>query len=174
MDSRSPSLEYENSIVRCRSLRNIPEVVIVGYRLEALDEGREFDTYYWVARHLIRNGLVELVDETISTNEWTQIHFKERINPAGPPGPLPDDFYEKAYQSFASAKDNDESSNMVKRMRARFRDILASRINRITRQAAAHADSPTRVLQESESELYAEVHRIVSVWRDSMLEIGEE
>ena len=94
-------------------------------------------------------------------------------NPAGPPSPLPDDFYEKAYQSFASAKDNDEQSNLVNRMRARFRDILASRINRITRQAAAHADSPTRVLQESEGTLYDEVHRIVSEWRDSMLEIGE-
>ncbi len=63
---------------------------------------------------------------------------------------------------------------MVNRMRARFRDILASRINRIARQAAADANSPTRVLQESEGTLYDEVHRIVSEWRDSMLEIGEE
>ena len=171
---RQPSLEYENNIVRCKSLRNIPEIVIVGYRLDELEEGREFDTYYWVARHLIRTGLVELVDETISTNEWTQIHFKERINPAGPPGPLPDNFYRKAYQSFTSARDVDESTNILNRMRARYRDILASRINRITRQAAAHANSPTRVLQESEFALYEEVHRIISEWRNSMLEIGEE
>jgi hypothetical protein len=173
MDSRSPSLLYDNNIVRCKAIRNIPEVVIVGYRLDEVEEGREFNTYFWIARHLIKNRLIELVDETISTNEWTQIHFKERINPAGPPGPLPDDFYKKAYQSFISARERDEPSNMMNRMRARFRDILASRINRITRQAAAHADSPTRVLQESESTLYAEVHRIVSEWRDSMLEIGE-
>jgi DNA replication initiation complex subunit (GINS family) len=117
---------------------------------------------------------VELIDETISTNEWTQIHFKERINPAGPPGPLPDNFYRKAYQSFTSARDVDESTNIMNRMRARYRDILASRINRITRQAAAHANSPTRVLQESEFALYEKVHRIISEWRNSMLEIGEE
>lgn len=174
MDSRSPNLEYDNNVVRCRALRNIPEIVLVGYRLDEVDEGREFDTYYWIARQLMKTGLVELVDETLSTNEWTQIHFKERINPAGPPGPMPDDFYEKAYQSFTLAKDRDDPTNVVNRMRARFRDILASRINRITRQAAAQANSPTRVLQESESALYSEVHRIVSEWRDSMLGIGEE
>jgi DNA replication initiation complex subunit (GINS family) len=59
-------------------------------------------------------------------------------------------------------------------MKARFRDILESRINRITRQATAQADSPTRVLQPSEAALYTDVHRITSKWRDSMLELGEE
>ncbi len=174
MSSRSPTLEYDNNIVRCRALRNIPEITLVGYKMMERKAGREFNTYYWIARHLVRNGLVELVDEIISTNEWTQIHFKERINPAGPPGLLLDDFYEKAYQSFTSARDLDNQPNMINRMRARFRDILASRINRITRLAAAHADSPTRVLQKPESALYDNIHRIVSEWRDSMLKIGEE
>ena len=172
--SRQPSLEHENNIVRCKALRNIPEVIIVGYKFDAVEENRDFNTYYWVARQLIQNGLAELVDETLTTNEWTQIHFKERINPAGPPGPIPDDFYEKAYQSFTSARDNNEPDNLQNRMKARFRDILESRINRITRQATAQADSPTRVLQQSETALYNEVHRIVSKWRDTMQELGEE
>ncbi len=171
---RQPSLEHENNIVRCKALRNIPEVIIVGYKFDAVQENYEFNTYYWVARQLIQNGLAELVDETLTTNEWTQIHFKERINPAGPPGPLPDDFYEKAYQSFTSARDNNEPDNLKNRMKARFRDILESRINRITRQATAQADSPIRVLQQSETALYNEVHRIVSEWRDTMQELGEE
>ena len=172
--SRQPSLEHENNFVRCKALRNIPEIVIVGYQFDAVEENRDFNTYYWVARQLIQNGLAELVDETLTTNEWTQIHFKERINPAGPPGPIPDDFYEKAYQSFTSARDNNEPESLQNRMKARFRDILESRINRITRQATSQADSPTRVLQPSETALYNEVHRIVSEWRDTMQELGEE
>ncbi len=111
--SRQPSLEHENNVVRCKALRNIPEVIIVGYKFDAVEENRDFNTYYWVARQLIQNGLAELVDETLTTNEWTQIHFKERINPAGPPGPIPDDFYEKAYQSFTSARDNNEPESLV-------------------------------------------------------------
>ena len=172
--SRQPSLEHENNVVRCKALRNIPEVIIVGYKFDAVEENRDFNTYYWVARQLIQNGLAELVDETLTTNEWTQIHFKERINPAGPPGPIPDDFYEKAYQSFTSARDNSEPESLQNRMKARFRDILESRINRITRQATSQADSPTRVLQPSETALYNEVHRIVSEWRDTMQELSEE
>ncbi len=171
---RQPSLEPENNIVRCKALRNIPDVIIVGYKFDAVEENRDFNTYYWVARQLIQNGLAELVDETLTTNEWTQIHFKERINPAGPPGSIPDDFYEKAYQSFTSARDNNEPESLQNRRKARFRDILESRINRITRQATSQADSPTRVLQPSETALYNEVHRIVSEWRDTMQELGEE
>ena len=173
MSSRSPSLNYENNIVRCKALRNIPDIETVGFKLEAIEENREFTTFYWVARELMRNGLIEYVDEVLDNNEWTQIHFKERINPAGPPSPLPEEFYSKAYQSFSSAEDSNNLTNL-NRTRARYKDILESRINRITRLASAEADSPTRVLQSEELSLYDKVHRIVNEWRDSMREIGEE
>ena len=173
MSSRSPSLDYDNNFVRCKAVRNIPEIETVGFKLEAVEANREFTTFYWVARELARTGLVEYVDEILDNNEWTQIHFKERINPAGPPSTLPDEFYPKAYQSFTTAEDLNTEINL-NRTRARFRDILESRINRITRMAAAEAVSLTRVLQQEEISLYEQVHRIVSDWRESMREIGEE
>ena len=173
MSSRSPRLDYENNIVRCKALRNIPDIETVGFKLEAIEENREFTTFYWVARELMRNGLIEYVDEVLDNNEWTQIHFKERINPAGPPSPLPEEFYPKAYQSFTSAEDANSLANL-NRTRARYKDVLESRINRITRLASAEADSPTRVLQTEEISLYDKVHRIVNEWRDSMREIGAE
>ena len=173
MSFRSPSLDYENNLVRCKAVRNIPEIEIVGFKLEAFETNREFNTFYWVARELARNGLIEYVDEILDNNEWTQVHFKERINPAGPPSPLPDEFYPKAYQSFTSLEDTNNAINL-NRTRARYRDILESRINRITRLASAEAVSLTRLLQPEETSLYERVHRIVSDWRDSMREIGEE
>ena len=173
MSPRSPSLDYENNLVRCKTVRNLPEIEIIGLKLEAIEAGREFTTFYWVARELARNGLIEYVDEILDNNEWTQVHFKERINPAGPPSPLPPEFYPKAYQSFTTAEDLNTEVNL-NRTRARYRDILESRINRITRMAAAEAVSPPRVLQPEETSLYDRVHRIVSDWRDSMREIGEE
>lgn len=170
MSSRSPSLDYENNLVRCKATRNIPEIETVGFKLEAMEANKEFTTFYWVARELARNGLIEYVDEILGNNEWTQVHFKERINPAGPPSPLPEEFYPKAYQSFTSLKDTNSDVDL-NRVRARYRDILESRINRITRLAASEAVSPTRVLQPEEISLYERVHRIVSDWRDSMREM---
>jgi len=172
MNSRLPILEYENNIVRCKATRNIPEIETIGFKLDPVEEYREFNTFYWVARELARNGLIEYVDATLDNNEWTQVHFKERINPAGPPGPLSDDFYSKAYQSFTSSEDFNDSV-ILNRMRARYRDVLESRINRITRLASAEADSPTRVLQSQEISLYDKVHKIVSKWRKDMREIGD-
>jgi hypothetical protein len=173
MNSRSPSLNYENNLVRCKATRNIPEIETVGFKLEEVETNREFTTFYWVARELARNGLIEYVDEILDNNDWTQVHFKERINPAGPPSLLPEEFYSKAYQSFTSIEDTNREINL-NRIRARFRDILESRINRITRLASAEAVSPIRVLQPEESSLYTRVHRIVSDWRESMRGIGEE
>ncbi len=171
--SRSPRLNYENDLVRCRAVRNIPELETVGYKLEAVETNREFNTYYWVARELARNGLIEYVDEVLDSNEWTQVHFKERINPAGPPTSLPDEFYPKAYISFKIAEDLNTEVNL-NRLRARYKDILESRINRITRLAVAEADSPTRLLQPEEGTLYNQIHGIVASWRERMREIAEE
>jgi hypothetical protein len=173
MSSRSPSLDYENNFVRCKAARNIPEIETVGLKIEAVPANREFNTFYWVARELARNGLIEYVDEVLDSNEWTQIHFKERINPAGPPSPLPDEFYPRVYQSFTSLEDTNSAFNL-NRMRARYRDILESRINRVARLASAEAISLTRLLQPEEISLYEKVHRIVSDWRDSMREMGED
>jgi hypothetical protein len=172
MSSQFLPLEYENNIVRCKAARNIPEIETVGFKLNPVEENVEFNTFYWVARELTRNGLIDYIEATLDNNEWTQIHFKERINPAGPPGPLPDDYYSKAYQSFTSSEDLNIST-YLNRMRARYRDILESRINRITRLASAEADSLTRVLQPQEISLYDKVHKIVSKWRKDMREIGE-
>jgi hypothetical protein len=172
MSYRSPPLTYENNLVKCKAIRNIPRIEIIGYKLEPVEENTEFNTFYWIARELARNGLIEYMEETLDNNEWTQIHFKERINPAGPPGRLPDHFYLKAYQSFTTGEDFNEST-YLNRIRARYRDILESRINRIIRLASSEADSPTRVLQPQEISLYEKVHRIVSKWRKDMREIGE-
>ncbi|MBD3172159.1 hypothetical protein GF326_06775 [Candidatus Bathyarchaeota archaeon] len=159
--------------MKCKALRNIPEIEIVGFKLDSVEADSEFTTFYWVARELARNGLIGYEDEILNNNEWTQIHFKERINPAGPPSPLPEEFYAKAYQSFTSGEDMDTVINL-NRIRARYRDILESRINRITRYAAAEANSPTRVLQSEEISLYDNVHRIISEWRKKMRKIGNE
>ncbi len=173
MVALSPRLDYENHLVRCRALRRVPRVSAMGFTLDEADAGEEFRTFFWVAVELGKQGLVELLEETLSPDEWTQVHFKERLNPAGPPNPLPERFYAKAYQSIKWSKEIAPTPNL-NRVQARYRDILEARINRITRIAVSEADSPTRVLQREETTLYAEVKKAVSRWRHTMREVVDQ
>jgi len=57
-------------------------------------------------------------------------------------------------------------------MKARFREILESRIGRIARMASAEADSPTSLLQKEEEQLYEMVHRLILAWREDLRGLG--
>jgi hypothetical protein len=167
-------LRYENDFVRLISTRNIPKIKTLGFTLEEISEGREFNTYFWVAKELVNSGFAKYIEEPITRSDWIQIHFKERLNPAGPPTSLPEDFYSKVFQSFIQVKDEEDKKNLVNRMKARYRDILESRISKINRLASVEAVSPPRVLTKEEYELYFEIQQFIKNWRDKMQKLGED
>jgi hypothetical protein len=166
-------MKYENAEVKLRALKKLPRIQTPGIELAEVQEGHEFVTWFWVAQELVEAGLAEYSEEAVTQTEWTQVHFKERLNPAGPPGPLPDNFYSRAYQSFNLAKLDKDKASDLSRMRARFRDVLESRIGRIARMASAEADSPTSPLQKEEEQLYEKVHRLILAWREDIRGLGE-
>jgi hypothetical protein len=157
----------------CRAIKKIPAINTLGISFASVEEGHEFTTWFWAAKELVEAGLAEYGGDPLSQTEWTQVHFKERLNPAGPPGPLPEDFYAKAYQSFNLIKLDKDKASSLSRMRARFREILESRIGRIARMASAEADSPTSALQKEEEQLYDMVHRLIAAWRQDLRGLGE-
>ena len=173
MSSKVAHLNYETRQITCRAAKKISAINTPGVSIPATEEGREFTTWLWVAKELVEAGLAEYSGDPLSQPEWTQVHFKERLNPAGPPGPLPDDFYSRAYQSFNLVKLDKEKASNLGRMRARFREILESRIGRIARMASAEADSPTSPLQKEEEQLYEMVHRLIAAWREDLRGLGE-
>jgi hypothetical protein len=173
MSSKVAHLNYETRQITCRAAKKIPAINTLGVSIPAIEEGREFTTWFWAANELVEAGLAQYSEDPLSQTEWTQVHFKERLNPAGPPGPLPDNFYARAYQSFNLAKLDKEKASGLSRMRARFRDILESRIGRIARMASAEADSPISPLQKEEEQLYDMVHRLILAWREELRGLGE-
>lgn len=173
MSSTVAHLNYETRQITCRATKKIPAINTPGVSIPPIEEGREFTTWLWVAEELVEAGLAEYSADPLSQTEWTQVHFKERLNPAGPPGPLPDDFYARAYQSFNLVKLDKDKASDLSRMRARFKEVLESRIGRIARMASAEADSPTSSLQKEEEQLYGVVHRLISAWREDLRGLGE-
>jgi DNA replication initiation complex subunit (GINS family) len=59
-------------------------------------------------------------------------------------------------------------------MKGRYRDIVESRIAKITRLASAEAKADSRNLQPEEAALYDELHKIIERWRSEMRELGGE
>jgi len=167
-------MKYENAEVKLRALKKLPRIQTPGIDLPEVQEGHEFVTWFWVAQELVEAGLAEYSEPAVTQTEWTQVHFKERVNPAGPPSQLPEDFYERAYQSFSQVRGDPEKAAQLNRMRARYREIIESRIGRIMRLASSEADSSASLLSKDEADLYQNIHRIVIEWRDAMREVGEE
>ena len=171
----SSKIFYENQTVRLIANRKIPEIKTHGITINETQTETEFETFFWVARELVRASFARYAEEPLTQEDWTQVHFKERLNPAGPPTSLPDDFYARAYQSIGQQRQSDNTNErQLNRSTARYREVLESRIGRITRIATSEAVSPPRTLEPEETNLYEEVHRIIGSWREEMRELGEE
>jgi len=166
------NLDFENMPVRIFTTRRIPAIETPGISIEETEEGREMTVHLWIAMELIEAGLARLVDEGVSSEEWTQIHYRERYQPLGQPSPLPDGFYDKAYLTFLremrGAPSDLVRSENLERLRGRFRDILESRIGKVTRLASAEVPAQTRGLQPEEASLYKDLFERISAWRRSM------
>ena len=170
------SLEYENIHLKLVSTRNIPRTETPGYTLDGVEERREFTAPFWIARILLESGYARMSDEYVTSDEWTQIHFKERFNPAGPPTQLPKDFYPRVYISLLQAtKDAEKDSAKVEqlnRLQAKYRDIIESRIGKITRLASSESTPQVGVLQSEEQKLYEDLQTLISSWRSGMRKLG--
>ena len=167
--------EFENMPVRIVATRKIPEIKTPGLEVGEVEEGVEITVNLWVAWELIEAGLARLSDGGISDSEWTQTHYRERVQPLGKPTPLPDDFYSRAYITFRQAERSagGEAGQPGGRAKGRYRDIVESRIAKIMRLASAEARADSRGLQPEEAALYEELHKIIERWRDEMRELGE-
>jgi len=165
-------LEYENTPVKLVALRKIQRIETPGFVVEELDERKEFSTPFWAAAILVEAGLAKMGEEGLTTEEWTQTHFKERFNPGGSPSPLPKDFYPHAYVSLALAAKGAEGDpakqEQLNRLHARFREILESRVGKVTRIATTETSPQPGVLQPEEQALYQELEHVIGEWRREM------
>jgi len=170
--------DFENMQVKIVTTHKVPAVETPGISINETEAGREMNVPVWVATMLIDAGLARLSDEGVSGEEWTQIHYRERFQPLGQPSPLPDGFYSKVYLTFmremrAAGGDSARVENL-ERMRGRFRDILESRIGKITRLASAEVPAQTRGLQPEEAAFYKDLFARISSWRRSMKKLGDK
>lgn len=161
--------EFENMPVRTIATRNIPEIETPGILIEETKAGKELTVALWIAWILLEAGLVRLVDEGISSEEWTQIHYRERFQSATTLSPLPRSFYTRSYLTIRnkveSALEDTTQLESLNRLKGRYRDIIESRIGKIVRLASLEVPAQSRSLQPEELYMYKELRTIISKWR---------
>jgi len=169
-------IEYENTPVKVVALRKTPKIETPGFVLDEVDERKEFSVPFWVASVLVETGLAKYGEEGLTAEEWTSTHFKERFNPGGPPGALSKDFYAKAYISLtlaAKAAEGDPAKvEQLNRLHARFREIIESRVNKVTRIATTETSPQPGILQTEEQILYQSLEHIIAEWRRDLRRLG--
>jgi hypothetical protein len=169
-------IEYENTPIKLVALRKTPKIETPGLVLEEVDERKEFSVPFWIANILIEAGLAKYGEEGLTAEEWTSTHFKERFNPGGPPGALPKDFYAKAYISLAlavkAAESDPAKAEHLNRLYARFREIIESRVSKVTRIATTETSLQPGILQTEEQALYQSLEHIIAEWRRDLRRLG--
>ena len=164
--------DFENMPVRLIATKKIQRMETSGIVVEETEPNRELTANLWIAWELVESGLARFADGGLAGEEWTQIHYRERLLPVGQPSPLPDGFYPRAYLTFnrMSREAGSDATRTVNlnRIRGMFRDILESRISKIARLASAEAASPSREFQPEEAALYAALKEAVSSWRGEL------
>ena len=168
--------KFENTPVRILAVRKIPEIMTPGIVVSETDEGRTLVVPLWVAWELSEAGLAKIIDEGVTDEEWTQIHYREKFQPLGQPSPLPSDFYFNAYLTFKrkiGEVSEQGRQDELGRLKGRFRDILESRVGKIIRLSSAEAKVPIRELQKEETDLYKELYELISTWRKELRKLGD-
>ncbi len=169
-------IEYENTPIKLVALRKTPKIETPGLVLGEVDERKEFSVPLWVAGVLVETGLAKYGEEGLTAEEWTSTHFKERFNPGGPPGALSKDFYARAYISLAlalkAAEGDPTKTEQLNRLHARFREIIESRVSKVTRIATTETSPQPGILQPEEQVLYQALEHIIADWRRNIRRLG--
>jgi hypothetical protein len=166
---------FENKPVKIIAVRDSPKIKLVGLDIGPFQEGNEYETKYWIAKHLEKTGIARLRGETLTTSRLYPILHRERAQPASNITSLPEDFFPRLRRVLVDLKSSSKSSPEKMReyeyVQQLSKDIVSCRLKKIIALASTpgHKGQILRNLTMEELELYEELERIISDWRSEIL-----
>jgi hypothetical protein len=171
------SFRYQNSRVKIIADRNYPQFSLAGLTVGPFQEGNEYDVYHWVAAELAEAGIAHLREQdTLDATKLAKVQWKERIQVAGQISELPENFYPKLRTYLADLQaqisKNPQKITEYERVKSLALDIVNSRIKKIVTLSTSpmHADQILGKLTAEERLVYMQMSRIVSSWRNTIIE----
>jgi hypothetical protein len=172
---------FENSLVKIIAERNYPEIKLAGLSIGPLEEGNEYEVYYWIAQELAESGIAHFrEDDCLDATKLYKVQWKERVQVAGQISELTEDFYPKLRRYLAEVKEDitkqpERVQEYEKAMHLAC-DIVNSRLKKIVALSSgpAQTDQVLKNLTSEERLIYEQLGRIISEWRMQILEFEGE
>ena len=171
---------FENSLVRIIANRTSPEIKLGGLCIGPLEEGNEYEVYFWATLELEKSGIARIhEEEQVDAAKLNKIQWTERIQTPGQTSRLPENFYPKVRRCLtrmkADAVKDPEKMREYERVRQLAQDTTNSRMKKIVSIAStsAQTENALRNLEEEERFLYEKLFRLISRWKARILENQE-
>ncbi len=156
--------------------RNSPEFKLAGFSVGPLQEGNEYELYYWVASELASDGVVHFREEdNLDATKLGKIQWKERIQIAGQISELPEDFYPKLRRYLRDFQREVQRQPIkiqeYERAKSFALDIVNSRLKKIVSLSAGpvQGEQIIRKLTVEEKLVYKKLSKIVNHYRTHIL-----
>ena len=170
---------FENSLVRVTADRNHPEIKLAGLTVGPLQEGNEYEVYFWVAQELAAAGVAHFREEyNLGATEIYKVQWKERVQIAGQISELPEEFYPKLRRYLLGIKreiaHQPEKVHEYEKATHLAWDIVNARLKKIIALSAGPTQND-QVLKKFTSEeklIYEQLGKMISEWRAQILEYG--
>jgi len=171
---------FENSLVRIIANRASPEIKLGGLCLGPLEEGNEYEVYYWAALELEKSGIAHIhEEEQVDAAKLNKIQWTERIQSPGQISRLPENFYPKVRRYLRNLRQefvkDPEKVREYERVRQLVQDIVNSRMKKIISIASAPAqtENALRNLADEEKFLYEKLSKLIYQWKNQIIEHQE-
>lgn len=170
---------FENSPVKVIADRNYPEIKLAGLSVGPMEEGNEYEVYYWVGDILAREGIVHFREEDeLDATRLYKIQWKERVQAAGQISELPENFYPKLRRYITQIKEESTTTRQPEKVQEYEKakhlawDIVNSRLKKIIALASGplQTDQIVKKLTCEEKLAYKQLYKAINEWRSHILE----
>jgi hypothetical protein len=168
---------FENSRVKVIANRNYPELKLAGLSIGPLQEGNEYDVYFWVGQELAAAGIVHFREEdALDAGKLYKVQWKERVQVAGQISELPEDFYPKLRRYLRQLRQDigrqPEKIQEYQKAKHLADDIVNSRLKKIVTLSASpmQAEQILGKLTVEERLIYMQLGKGVTQYRSKILE----
>jgi hypothetical protein len=170
---------FENSPVKIIADRNHPEIKLAGLSVGPLEEGNEYEVFYWVGNMLVQAGIAHFrEDDELDPTKLYKVQWKERVQAAGQISELSEDFYPKLRRYLLQVKEESTTTRQPEKVQEYEKakhlawDIVNSRLKKIVSLASGPVQTEHIVKKFTNEEklLYEQLYKAICEWRIRILE----